>query len=422
MKRFLLTTVILISFMILSGCTQSPTHEDLPEQLPVSFLKLDSSNASYSITQENSLQIKIPSYQSLSASYSISGGEPYALCSISVSADTSLLSSSDLLDSRFFLQTEQTHDINSKTVVSESSPSESGLHTAKRLIRLDENGKAEFSIKFGDKNVQAQGTLTISAPICISAENDPDYKIYRSSEKNIRFVFYSSDVEKHALSDSAAQEMAERMALFSDCFCLLTGHENVFGECLDFVFTENIPYTALAGNPIYINRAELPYMITAMEKEYSDSDHILEKTDCTAILCHELSHVYDTVVFPNTQAEYCFDKEFFAALKQIFVLKKCGYKISDNFMSNAPVLSSGIYNYEVFIKRLIDAAEQDGADSWSVMSQTLKKLSLPISPAQSVFERYNLFMDTLEEQSPSGIKKSFSQAELDILDKHFSNK
>ena len=186
---------------------------------------------------------------------------------------------------------------------------------------------------------------------------------------------------------------------------------NPFDGVSSFVFTEDIEYTALAGDPIYVDCDAVDVLFSGFSEESQD----ISKSDTAFVLVHELSHTFDCL--PNGDfAQYCFDKEFFATLRAISVLKSNEYKIDESFLTNKPKLESGFYNYEVFMWRILSELNLWDTTDWSVINDTINDLRDDTSIVQgSEADVLKAFLNKLSQHSGIDMNAVFTDKEMEVI-------
>ena len=418
MKKRIASLLLLALLLCTVSCSGGRQADPPPEaeQYPVAFL--EASPAAGATPADGGVSLSLPAQAQLSASFRISEGVPNALCVIRATVDASALSQADGQTPTVLLQATSSCDVNARVIHTEGSPTAKGQYTVQRLLLLDGNGQADFSLSFGRDGQAVRGEVRVGNMSCTPVEQDADYAVYTQDGSAVRFIFLAQDVTTYGITPAVVREMLHRMTDLDTALRGLTGHDKPWGTGSDFVFTENIPYTALAGQPIYVNRAELSYLIPAMTAECAEPNRPLSQRDATALLSHELSHTYDIATLPNEQAAYCFDKELFATLKSVYALEASGFTLATDFLSSSPALSSGMYSHEVLLSRLLAGIRQ-AENGWNAVKAALQAL-YSNEPLDSPLEAYFAFTDALRAAGGGTVLDTFTPQELEFLENYFT--
>lgn len=332
--------------------------------------------------------------------YLISGGQAGELCS----AEWRILTEHS--GKRVELKLENPLDPNSEFVSSDAQTGEDGWAAVKRIVRLDANGEGRLSVTLN----AACSEFELFDPIVRSLDEDADYALL-GNESDIELIFLKADLEKLAPDQVSLEQLIGRLSALRRSIKSLCGDYEPYGGMTRFVFAESIPFSALAGDPIYVNRDELAYFLTDLEA----NDRSIDKNHPIAVLCHEMSHTFDFAGSSHETAGYCFDKELFAAFKQLYALRSNGYAVDYDFLADSPDLADRIYNYEVLLRRIVEAcALLDGGD-WSSVGRTLSALR-----DSSESDRFNAFMTTLSDESGVDLYAAFDDAERGFLFDRFA--
>ena len=419
MKKRIGSLLLLLALLLTAlSCGDSRQADAAPEgettQYPVALL--EASPQANATPTDGGVTLSLATQAQLSASFRISEGEPNTLCVIRATVDASALRQADGLPPTVLLQATSSRDGNAHVIHTEGSPTATGEYTVRRLLLLDENGEADFSLSFGKDAQAVQGEVRVSSIRCTPVEQDTDYTVYALDGSTVRFIFLAQDVVTYGISPAIVREMLHRITNLDTALRDLTGHDKLWGTHSDVVFTEAIPYTALAGQPIYVNRAELSYLIPAMNDECADRTRPLQQSDLTALLSHELSHTYDVAALPNEQARYCFDRELFATLKSVYALEASGFPLAADFLSTSPSLSSGMYSHEVLLSRLLSGIRQ-AENGWNAVKTALQTL-YSTEPLHSPLEAYFAFTDALRAAGGGAILDTFTPEELALLENY----
>lgn len=354
-------------------------------------------------------------------SFTAASALPYAVCVLRVVVDASELSYTSVEGKPLPVTVTDPADPNSRVIATHVTATEEGDLLIRRILRLDADGQATFTVGLGSIASPVRGSGLIRSVSCQPVEADGDYRVFTDQAQTIRFIFAAEDPEALGLSEAVIRDMVARLARCRQSIATLTGHLPVGSPASTFVFSEVLPCTALAGDPIFVNREELPRLAAAMEREYNNPAEELGKGSATAILCHELSHTFDVAAAPHTLAAYCFDQEFFATLKSIYALQTAGYSLTPDFLSAAPSLESGIYNHEVLLRRFLACYRLQNGQSWDEVSLILQDLAQP-PQKEHVYAQYRTFWDMAAARIPSDPSCGFTESELQTLDQYFQAK
>ena len=352
-------------------------------------------------------------YTTASLAYRIEDGEPFSLYVISVTADVTDAVSQDSKNIEISINVTGENDVNGRFTSSIPVSSKNGVKTIKRVVKLDKLGQASIAVNVGTSNNKIKGKLEITCPSAILLSNDTDYLTVTNEEQNIQFIFYRKDIyETTSINNEDLECLIEKLAQLRRSIKDLVGGYEPYNGVTQYVFTENIPYTALAGDPIYINKSELENLFYNLEQ--ANMSTAVHKKDLLRILCHELSHTFDNHLI----ASCVFDREFFAIMKELYAFNINGYELQDDFISRSPALSSGIYSYESFLGALLEHMNLLEDNNWSYIKETLLSLKENESGLSNA-EKFQRFIGVLSDKSGVNLREKFSESEWQTLVNHF---
>ena len=298
-------------------------------------------------------------------------------------------------------------DPNAEFIAGNVYCNDDNMYTLSHVFACDDNGN--YSL---DMNILSDAEeVFVYEPIIISVDNVTEkYSVFSHNDILMIFDLQFVASEFKASADKAAVELSKlRKSLLE----LSSGYEPYANTTFSFI--QGSGYTALAGNPIYVNVEETSGLIN----NFSKTDQTIEKNNGLFVLCHEMSHTFDFLE-EGKAAGYCFDRELFATLKALYALHDNGYTISESLLSDSPPLASGIYNYEVLIRRFVDELELlDGGD-WQCIADTMSELRNDTELIDgSDKDRFDRFVTVLSEKSGKNIYDIFSESELKTLNMNF---
>ena len=369
-------------------------------------------------TQDDRILLSSESYASTVLSYQVAGGAPRQFFAVDVKATDENLSFRDPKQTSVSIKVSQNYDQNGSQT-SSVLPDASGkqaLHL-QRVVKLDSRGCSAFSLQIGSSDNLAKGSLAVAAPTGQYLIDDSDYVFRASKDKTVEFVFYKKDVSS-AADAKIVDYLLERLSRLRKSLKSLCSGHSPYGGVTQFIFTENIPYTALAGNPIYVDHAELAALLSRAKAEAASHD--IHQDDTLCVLCHEMSHTFDFRGSTSQVAGYVFDREFFAILKEVYAFQDNGYTINKNFFGDVPPLSSGIYSYDGFLSSLLKKLYLQRTNNWDCIKEVLSSLRAG-DQRLSDAEKFVLFIKTLSRKEGADISTQFTQTELKTLTTHFSD-
>lgn len=397
--------MLIIVVIHLSSC--QPSYEDTGNAYDFNIIRIaDAANDSVSMTeQEGSVDIKTQDASPFNLMYKISGGEPNKVHSVDVT-----ITVHEGSRSAPEISIENPEDINSKFIFSNIEQTKNDTYVIKRLVAFDENGECDLTLL-----ISSHGQFTVHDPLLRRVDTDADYAVY-TIVPNVEFIFFKQDLTSHRIDDESIRLMMERLSTLRESIKNLSDNYEPYDKITRYLFTERIPHTALAGNFIYVNRDELEYIFN----NPTNSNDRIQKDDPIAVLCHEMSHTFDRVGDTDTLAGYCFDRELFATLKAIYALYINDYDIDYDYLMDAPELSSGVYNYEVLLRKLLESCDLLENNDWLSVKNTLRKLRYPDENSTDNYKKFYEFITVLSQESGNDLYKIFSQEEWLLLNTYFS--
>jgi hypothetical protein len=352
------------------------------------------------------LEIESFSNADIQLAYRIACGEPNTLYVVSFETNMNRIENTD----RFSLSinTSKEFDPNGEETLSVPIKMNNDTMKVKRIVKLDNSGESLFYL-----NMKAlKGKISLTSPKITLLSDDSDFVVFSSKENDIEMVFFYDDVADMKSID--IQDLTNDLSILRKSIKEFVGYIEPYNGITQFIFTENIAYTALAGNPIYVNRAELA------EVFFDNKNHdVVKKENTLAILCHEMSHTFDFIDQHNTNVNYLFDKEFFAILKLLFAFYINGYPIDYDFLSNDPPLNSRIFNHECFLRHLAeDLSLLEKPDNWEYIQNVLHKMR-SINSEYSKYEMLNAFIEALINECGINIYQNFNEIEWETVLNHY---
>lgn len=146
-----------------------------------------------------------------------------------------------------------------------------------------------------------------------------------------------------------------------------------------------------------------------------------------------MGHTFDGVASYKMDLRWVFDAEFFATLKCTYSLYNNGYGMGDDayvgdkvslHFSKAIPLSSGVYDYEGFMYRLMEIMNNSDCNGgWEALQKTFisfNELSDEDVP-QTNIDKFKLFINLLSENSGLDIEKQFTKKEWNVLVNKFTS-
>lgn len=409
-----LTTVV--CFFMLSSCSKTTTSSSQKSVSRSNFsiqYHSNSTDESSTISLDNheNVEIHAESFSQQEVSYSLSGGEAFQLVSLTVTVDTSKLQSQDADKIYAKILIADSSDING-TYTYEAPYQMADEIQINRVVKLNAFGETTFSVVFGEKKHFIKGDLIIKQLSAISISKDERYICMQSQDQTVTFVLFREDALEYVETLKAC---LEKFSLIRSDLKKMTGGFEPSDDGTCILFTENISYTALAGDPIYINHAEVADLFARMEE--NQNTKVLAKDDFFTIICHEMSHTFDVGIVSGGST-YAFDREFFAILKEVVCLKQEGYVLNDSFFEFPTALKEGIYNYESLAYVVTQTIEENCTvpeDAVREIIISLKSEALSLS----VPEQFSLFVNVLSDEIGLSTSEIFTSDERETLSTYF---
>lgn len=296
-----------------------------------------------------------------------------------------------------------------------------------RVVKLDNSGNLTFNIRIGWPKNKSKGRVFIDQVEVTPIKENGNYLVHTSTDGAIRMVFRKMDVERSGISSQKIRDWLDIYSNLRNSMKWLVGNLEPYEGTTDFILTENLSQYGLAGNPIYINCNKVSSELGKIE-----IDALSENNNLLWGLIHEMGHTFDGVASDKMDMRWVFDKEFFATLKCVYSLYDNGYGLGgDSFVgekvrfhfSRATPLSSGVYNYEGFMYRLMEIMNTfDNKGGWEVLHKTFISFNeLPFDNVpQTNIEKFILFIRLLSEYSGVDIENQFTKEEWKMLVKKFT--
>lgn len=344
--------------------------------------------------------------QSICLDYTVSGGNPNELCSVKLrfkaeGENENLLS----------VNTEERFDINgSRTTSIVKSNGNYGEIT--HILKLNSNGESGFSVSLNTKS-DYFGKIELEPLKILNISEDNDLDVIESKDKSVSFIAYKSDFSESAVTYEKCSELTEQLANMRASLEKFTGdNEN---KNVQYVFTENVSHTGLSGELIYIDNAQMFSLF-----ENTEDKNAINKESLISVLCHEMSHKFDEFDSQGNSSEYCFDKEFFAILKEMYALYDCGFDIDEDFLGSTNYLAKGIYNYQDFLNRFLSALDVfESPKNWSFVSKVITDLR-SINDEMSEGEKMMGFIEHTSDVSGIDISRLLGESEWQTVCEHFN--
>ena len=134
-----------------------------------------------------------------------------------------------------------------------------------------------------------------------------------------------------------------------------------------------------------------------------------------------MSHRFDFDTDFKSTFEYCFDKEFFTVLRQIYALSSCGYKISYDYLGDKEYLSNNIYNYQDFLKEyLLSVDVLNQPQNWKFISNVIKNHS-SINKHITDYKKVEMLISETSNEARYNIIDKFGKKKYECVLNHFAN-
>lgn len=387
-------------------------------------------NALGKFKRNTAVKINSVDYSESYLTYRISAGKPYQFYVITAWVKTEDFHLQKSSGNGISIMVNDPSDHNSKFVYSdmirgdtyEISENDNGWVQLSCVVKLDSQGKLTFNIRTGCEKNKSKGTVLIDQVKVTPIKKDGNYLFYTSKDGTIRMVFRKMDVESSGITSNKICEWLDVYSKLRKSMKWLVGDLEPYEGTTDFILTENLSHYGLAGNPIYINSADISKELRKIELDSSS-----ENNNILWGFVHEMGHTFDGVASDKMDMRWVFDSEFFATFKCVYSLYSNGYGLGgDVFVgenvylhfSGAMPLSSRVYDYQGFMYQLMEIMNTfDNNGGWEVLHKTFisfNELSVDDIP-QTNIDKFILFIRLLSENSGIDIKNQFTKKEWNVL-------
>ena len=400
--RYLVAGICIFAFLTLASCGyQNPIPVD--GQKTGSVVDSNTESALVAILDDNANNTDTHSLSSeFPQTIQVRGGKPNQLCVLSLKLDVSKVTFQRT--KKLSILVDDPSDKNGNRVGAKVISDDSKNIILKRVLMLNDIGELNCLLKIGNSD-DVSGKYNLLAVEVNPIEEDLEYCIYESENSSIRAVFCKSDISETGVSEKHIQENIEMLSSLRKSLKSFVYEQEPFNGVSTYICTEEMQMTGLAGNPIYINREDVPYLLNTISTDYNKP---LRKDYFITVFCHEMSHTFDGINSEKIKSNYNFDKEFFAILKEIYALTMAGYSLDDEFLTVKPSLDSGIYNYEVFLDSILKRLElPQNKKNWQSIKETMHSIN-NVDLEYSEMEAFEAFIEILSEKSGVDLKSSFS--------------
>lgn len=345
--------------------------------------------------------------------FNIVGGDPYQLCVIRAE-----IYMADLVfqkSKRMALYVDDELDINGRWIGEKIISNDTNTIAVKRVVKLNNEGKLNINLQIGNSQNNATGRWEVSLMEVVPIGDDNDYAVYTSDNQSVEAVFMRDSIADFTQHEQI-QKNIELLCVIRDSIKAFVGGKEPYEGTTTYICTELVPYSGLAGNPIYINYGDVDKLLGSLYIEKVTRE--LKKTDFISVFCHEMSHTFDGINSTNIDAPYNFEKEFFALLKQVYALNDVGFSLDPEYIGAKPSLDTGIYSYEVFLSEImqfLDLPEND--ENWQHIKSTMYEFDL--AKDCGVLEAFSTFIDNLSNKSGVDLKNCFGDKAWETLYKRF---
>ncbi len=382
-----------LALALLSACSLPDSDSTIACRITRTPEPADSPSQPALTQSEAGLSVKAAKGEGMSILYEITMLPAQTI--VSVSFDMTLSAAAEVGD----IALQELRDPNTAYLTPGIRRTTEDTYSVKQLVRTDTDGTLRLRL-----TLTCTGDVTIPDPTLRAVESDRDYVIC-TDPSGITLVLLEADRRTEDITRDELAAMATGLAQCDSALRHLTGETDALPRV--FVFTEACAVTALAGDPIYVDRRALGHLFS----EEASAD--IEKTSGLAVLCHELSHTYD-------REEYTFDREFFAALKQYYALLDSGCAVTPAFFSDKPRPSSGAYNYEAVLRTLLERTPlSSDPTAWTVVRDTLDTMRGDPYLAYTAVEKFTIFNDRLSAALGQAL---FTEEELSFLVRYYATK
>lgn len=279
--------------------------------------------------------------------------------------------------------------------------------TVKRVILTDEYGKGEQKLLLGDESHKWSGRMQ-AGPLQLRKCIDSGYLFWTSDDGKIEFLMLREDLQKLGISEETVQKLMKELSKLRESLVYLSGDYEPFDGKTRFVFTEELTFTGLAGNPIYINRLALEQLFQG-----ELTSRLVGRNHPLFVLCHEMSHTFDFSKDLEGECGYTFDRELFASLKAIYALELCGYQLEFDLLRVVPGIETGVYNYESLLALILQGVEEKQLpESW--LHDITKELRrTDINAGANV--KYDLFVKWMKEHADLDLQEYLGEKGWDTV-------
>lgn len=279
------------------------------------------------------------------------------------------------------------------------------------VFLADEKGEYAFKISVGNDDNLFQGEIKLDALKVYSAKKSEGLKVL-SDDEGVSFVFNKSDYDDSDPIKANAENYLEKCVDLKKNLIEFSGVDN---RDVVFVFNENIPCTGLSGQLIYINNSEAGKLFA---EEISDSPDI---ESFISVLCHEMSHRFDYDSDYENIYEYCFDKEFFTVLRQVYALDKEGYISEYDYLGDKSFLEKNIYNYQDFLKEYLKSVEVlKNQENWQFIKDFISEHH-KFNDSLNNMDKVTMMIGETSEKCGCDIAEKIGDKKYDTIVSHFES-
>lgn len=408
MRRFfeIFIPVIIMSFTAVFLFSSCSSHDS------AGLVSCNSQNTEELKIEDNNFEFSPKNGGKTVLDYSVSGIEADKLYDIefefTILNDSHFQNDDDIAIS---VNTKENFDINGKYTYSVPEKHDN-TYIIHHIFAADKNGETGFTVSVGTEKNLFYGIIRLKSMKIYDAEECDAIKVLCDKNQEIKFVFNKNDFNDLNAVKLNAQAYLNECVNLKRYLCEFSGVDDV---TYIFVFNENISHSGLSGQIIYINHSKIEDLFSQNIEDTATINNFI------SLLCHEMSHRFDfDTDFKNT-FEYCFDKEFFTVLRQIYALSSCGYKISYDYLGDKEYLSNNIYNYQDFLKEyLLSVDVLNQPQNWKFISNVIKNHS-SINKHITDYKKVEMLISETSNEARYNIIDKFGKKKYECVLNHFAN-
>lgn len=289
----------------------------------------------------------------------------------------------------------------------------SGYETEYMVFQTPKDGKVKLCISLGLNGRQSTGTAYFKN---LKVEK-ADFLIKES--KYLRLQIRQDDAKR--ISQNAFNKWMDNLDKVYESYIDLIGEAPYAGEKIGILgVDQGIKAWGLAGNPIIITGNAIVPTLRAVE----------EKGDWSFGMMHEIGHDFNSGGdrYSNTTQYWNWEEEMFTNFRMYYAMEMLnasfiqdklyvGTDAKNYYKSNAggaydKLFPKGEYSHDALMYTLIRIKEQIG---WEPFKKTFRWLYSNERTLNSKWDKFNFFLDKLDEYSGFDTRSTYLEGELNLI-------